>query len=66
MSIYKTQKDLKVFVKNTINSCKDFNNMKIKTEDIEKFRKNLEKGLIEAHDGKAIKLSGEELRKRFK
>jgi len=31
-----------------------------------KFRKNLEKGLIEAHDGKAIKLSGEELRKRFK
>ncbi len=31
-----------------------------------RFRKNLEKGLSEAHEGKAVKLSAEELRKRFK
>ncbi|OHE56462.1 MAG: hypothetical protein A3K61_03445 [Thaumarchaeota archaeon RBG_16_49_8] len=30
-----------------------------------RFRKNLEKGLSEAKEGKAVKLSVEELRKRF-
>lgn len=31
-----------------------------------RFRKNLEKGLSEAREGEAVKLSAEELRKRFK